>query len=341
MGRWRLRFPRPVCFGPDAHPVLDSVLPVAAAAESVETDLDAIRSVASWMAYEELPEPGYLLPFRFDSREQLIDFVLVSDPPELLLHRLRHRHALRRQVQGRVYADADALFACLHRALVEGTDVLDGAVLAGLDAGDLRRIFRDGTIEIPLLAERVRILNEAGATLVERWDGRFHHLVEAASDRLWDDGRGLIDLLTGDFPRWRDVVEADGRTVRFYKLAQLGVWMLHATLRDQAASVSSDLHRLTAFADYIVPAALEVLGILRYSEPLRDTIFDRRELEPGGRWEVEIRAHTIVASALLCDAVNELRPPELQVIAPRIDARLWVPFHATHRPHHLVRTVMY
>jgi len=333
--------PRPLCFGPDEHPVLDSVLPAAAAAESVETDLDAIRSVASWMAYEELPEPAYLLPFRFDSREQLIDFVLVSALLNFAFTDFDTGTRFDVSYEGRVYADADALFACLHRALVEGTDVLDGAVLAGLDAGDLRRIFRDGTIEIPLLEERVRILNEAGATLVERWDGHFHHLVDAASERLWDDGRGLIDLLLRDFPRWRDVVELDGRTVRLYKLAQLAVWMLHATLRDHGGLRVVDLHRLTAFADYIVPAALEVLGILRYSEPLRETILGRRELEQGGRWEVEIRAHTIVASALLCDAVNELRPPELQVIAPRIDARLWVPFHATHRPHHLVRTVMY
>ncbi len=333
--------PRPVCLGPDEHPVLDSVLPVAAASEFVETDLDAIRSVASWMAYEELPEPAYLLPFRLDSREQLIDFVLVSTLLNFAFTDFDTGRRFDVELDGRVYADADALFACLHRALVEGTDVLDGSVLAGLDAADVRRIFREGTIEIPLLDERVRILNEAGTALVERWDGRFHHLVEAASDRLWDDGSGLLDLLLRDFPRWRDVVELDGHTVRFYKLVQLAAWMLHVSLRGHGGLRVADLHRLTAFADYIVPAALEILGILRYAEPLREAVLARRELEPGGRWEVEIRAHTVVATALLCDAVNELRPPELQVIVPRIDARLWVPFHATHRPHHLVRTVMY
>jgi hypothetical protein len=39
--------------------------------------------------------------------------------------------------------------------------------------------------------------------------------------------------------------------------------------------------------------------------------------------------------------VNELRPPELRVIVPQIDARLWLPFHKTHAPHHLTRTTAY
>jgi hypothetical protein len=39
--------------------------------------------------------------------------------------------------------------------------------------------------------------------------------------------------------------------------------------------------------------------------------------------------------------VNALRPPELQVITPQIDARFWLPFHKTHAPHHLTRTIYY
>jgi hypothetical protein len=39
--------------------------------------------------------------------------------------------------------------------------------------------------------------------------------------------------------------------------------------------------------------------------------------------------------------VNALRPAELQVIAPQIDARLWLPFHKTHMAHHLTRTIYY
>jgi hypothetical protein len=117
--------------------------------------------------------------------------------------------------------------------------------------------------------------------------------------------------------------------------------MLHVSLRDRGGLRVADLDRLSAFADYVVPAALRVLGILTYSEPLERCIGERRLIEAGSPWEVELRAHTIYATAMLCDEVNGLRPPELQVIVPRIDARLWVPYHRSHWPHHLTRTIMY
>ena len=127
--------------------------------------------------------------------------------------------------------------------------------------------------------------------------------------------------------------------MRFWKLAQLSVWILEATLPDGTGF--PDLDRLTAFADYIVPAALRVLGITHYSDELEAAIREGRVIEAGSPWEVEIRAHTIWACEELTRRVNELRPPELRVIVPQVDARLWVPFHRTHYPHHLTRTIYY
>jgi hypothetical protein len=131
----------------------------------------------------------------------------------------------------------------------------------------------------------------------------------------------------------------DGETVRFWKLAQLSVWILEATL--PGGTGFPDLDRLTAFADYIVPAALRVLGITRYSDELEAAVRAGPPIEAGSPWEVEIRAHTIEACEELTRRVNELRPPELRVIVPQVDARLWVPFHRTHYPHHLTRTIYY
>ena len=127
--------------------------------------------------------------------------------------------------------------------------------------------------------------------------------------------------------------------MRFWKLAQLSVWILEATL--PGGTGFPDLDRLTAFADYIVPAALRVLGITRYSDELEAVVRDGRPIQAGSPWEVEIRAHTIWACEELTRRVNELRPPELRVIVPQVDARLWVPFHRTHYPHHLTRTIYY
>ena len=49
----------------------------------------------------------------------------------------------------------------------------------------------------------------------------------------------------------------------------------------------------------------------------------------------------LYATALLTEDINALRPPELRVIIPEVDARLWLNYHTTHWPHHLTRTIMY
>jgi putative queuosine salvage protein len=323
-----------------AHPVLDSVLPVVRASRDVATDLDRLAEHARWLAYEELPAPAFLLPFPLElDRNGIIDFVLTATSINFAFTDFETRQRWEVVQDGRVFADADGLHVCLQRALAEGVSVLDGAWLAHVTGHDLRGLFRGGTSELQLLDERARILREAGATLVDRYDGRFSNVLAAASPRLYDNGNGFLELLVRDFPRFDDVAEYDGRLVRFWKLAQLSVWILQAALPGGVGF--GDLDRLTAFADYIVPAALRILGITRYSEELERTIQEGRLIEAGSPWEVELRAHTIYACEELSRRINELRPPELQVIVPQVDARLWVPFHRTHWPHHLTRTVFY
>ena len=160
---------------------------------------------------------------------------------------------------GRVLADADGMHFCIQRALAEDVPVIDGAWLAEVTENDLRRIFRGGNAELQLLDERARIWREVGARLVERYDGRFSNVLASSPRRLYDDGDGFLEVLTRDFPRFDDVATYAGKTVRFWKLAQLSVWILQATL--PGGTEFEDLDRLTAFADYIVPAALRVLGI--------------------------------------------------------------------------------
>ena len=136
----------------------------------------------------------------------------------------------------------------------------------------LREIFRGGNSELQLLDERARILREVGATLVERYDGRFSNVL-AASPLLCDDGRVPRACSCATSRASTTGPTYDGETVRFWKLAQLSVWILEATLPGGAGF--ADLDRLTAFADYIVPAALRVLGITRYSDELEAAVARR------------------------------------------------------------------
>jgi hypothetical protein len=317
------------------HPVLESARRVVDAARDVSLDLGRLADHAGWMAYEELPPPAFLLPFPLElDRDGVVDFVLTATSINFAFTDFETRVRWEVEAEGRVLADADGMHYCLQRALAEGVPVLDAAWLSSVEEDDLRRIFRGGNSELQLLDERARILREVGAVLADRYEGRFSNVFAAAGSC-----ERFLELLTGGFPRFDDRATHDGADVRFWKLAQLSVWILEATL--PAGTGFADLDRLTAFADYIVPAALRVLGITRYTDELEDAVRSGRPIEAGSPWEVEIRAHTIVACDELTRRVNELRPPELQVIVPQVDARLWVPFHRTHYPHHLTRTIFY
>jgi len=98
---------------------------------------------------------------------------------------------------------------------------------------------------------------------------------------------------------------------------------------------------MTAFADYIVPVALRLLGITSYSTELERAINTYQIIPRDSRWEVEIRAHCIYATALLTEEINHIRPKNQQIIIPQIDARLWTHYHTTSWPHHLTKTIMY
>jgi Queuosine salvage protein len=320
-----------------AHPVLDTVLPVVRGARDVSLDLDRLAEHAGWMAYEELPRPAFLLPFPLElDRAGIADFVLTATSINFAFTDFETRRRWEVVHDGRVLADADGLHFCMQRALAEGVPLLDADWLAQATEEQLREVFRGGSSELQLLGERARIWREVGATLADRYDGRFSNVLRP---RLYDGGDGFLEALTRDFPRFDDVASYGGETVRFWKLAQLSVWILEASL--PGGTGFPDLDRLTAFADYIVPAALRVLGITRYSAELEAAVRAGRPIEAGSPWEVEIRAHTIVACDELTRRINELRPRELRVIAPQVDARLWVPFHRTHYPHHLTRTTFY
>jgi hypothetical protein len=318
-----------------AHPVLDSVEQVVRAARDVSLDLDRLAEHAGWIAYEELPAPAFLLPFPLElDRAGVVDFVLTATSINFAFTNFETGVRWEVRDADRVYADADGLHLCLQRALDEGVPVTDGAWLASVTEDGLRHVLRGGNSELQLLDERARILREVGAVLVERYDGRFSNVFDAAASC-----EEFLRVLTRDFPRFDDVAVYDGAEVRFWKLAQLSLWILEATLPRGVGF--DDLDRLTAFADYIVPAALRVLGITRYSEALEEAVRSGQLIEAGSPWEVEIRAHTIWACDELARRINDLRPPELQVIVPQVDARLWLPFHRTHYPHHLTRTIFY
>ncbi|MFQ5696166.1 MAG: queuosine salvage family protein [Terriglobia bacterium] len=331
-----VRRPRPI-----GSPVLESVVPVIEQSRHVRTVVDKIGEVADWMALEDLPVPEFALPFvASEEPKRAIDFILVGGALDFAFTDFDTAVIFQVDFAGQRWSDADAMFACLRRALDQGVPLLEGGYLSGVTRKDLEGIFR-ANIEIPLLDERVEILRAVGKRLVESYGGHFHNFVAAASPRLYDGGKGLLEKLIAEFPRFDDVSDYHGHEVKFYKLAQLSLWMLYGTLHRSGAFTLEDLPKMTAFADYILPLALRAMRIFRYTPELDDAIENHREIRRDSEEEIEIRAHTLYATALLTEEINKRRPSELQVIIPQIDARLWTHYHKNFRPHHLTRTIMY
>jgi len=321
--------------------VLDSIRPVIESSRHVRTDEARIAEVARWLAYEELPFPDFGLPAgEGGTREEAIDFAFTQICINTAFTDFGTGQKFEVEEDGQRLSDSLAMIACLKRALARGVPIDDGACLAAMTRGELAGIFA-GNVEMPMLDEKLAVLNEAGQLLDARYGGRFHRFLATCSPRLYDGGRGLVERLVTEFPRFDDVSEYRGHRVKIYKLAQLLYWMLHCGLRRQGGFRIDDIASMTAFADYIVPAALRVLDVFVYDDRLERRIQAGGELPRDSEEEIEIRAHTLHATALLTEEVNARRPPDRQVIIPQIDARLWVSYHATHWPHHLTRTIMY
>jgi hypothetical protein len=323
-------------------PVLESLHYAIESSRDVRTHYEKIVEVASWMTYEELPMPNFALPFgvgRGDPNEA-IDFILVANSIDTAFTDFVHHVKFQVDYAGQHWSDSDAEFACLKRAMDNDVPVLDGKYLAKITRPELNRIF-EGNIGMPMLDEKRAVLHQVGAVLSEKYHGRFHNFVHSCSSRLYDNGNGLIDRLVKEFPRFNDVSTLDGHEIKFYKLAQLGVWMLYATLHDTGKLKLEDPERMTAFADYIVPVALRLMGMTSYSKELEQAIHSHQLIPRDSRWEIEIRAHCLYATALLTEEINKLRPPDLRVVIPKIDARLWTHYHTTSWPHHLTQTIMY
>lgn len=323
-------------------PVLDSLHPVIQKSGDVHTNVDKIIEVAGWMGYEELPFPEFTLPFGVgagDSNEA-IDFILVADCIDTAFTDFSTHQKFQVDFGGRHWFDSEAEFACLKRALDSGIPILDGKFLSTISREELDGIFA-GNIKMPMLDEKLEVLQQVGAVLAEKYDGHFHKFIQSCSPRLYDRGNGIIERLVKEFPRFNDVSIFDDHEIKFYKLAQLGVWMLYSTLHRSGKFRLDDPGKMSAFADYIVPVALRLLGMTSYSKELEAAINTHQLIERDSTQEIEIRAHCLYATALLTEEINKLRGPNEQVIIPQIDARLWTHYHTTSWPHHLTRTIMY
>lgn len=88
-----------------------------------------------------------------------------------------------------------------------------------------------------------------------------------------------------------------------YKRAQIFAADVWGAFKGKGYGEFNDVGSITIFADYIVPAVLQQLGVLRYSPSLADIIGANKEIGSGTEEEVELRACSIYAVEKMRDLI--------------------------------------
>lgn len=322
-------------------PVLESVTNVVKNSQLVKINESKLIDVANWMAYEEFATPDGSLLFDFgNDPDTLMDFTMVVNTMNFAFTDFSTGVKFETDYLGRRWCDSEAMLACLHRAVNSGIPFFTGDYLASVTKESLASVF-SGTIEMPMLEERKEIFNEVGRVLVEKYQGSYHNFVRSCAPRLYAGGEGLLERLVIEFPRFNDVSTYQGREVQIFKLAQLGIWGMHLCLAPRGHWKLEDPENLTAFADYIVPVGLRVMGIFEYAPELEAHINSLTEVKRDSDAEIELRANSIYCIARLTEEINKRRSNMTPLLMPQVDFRFWKTYHATHWPHHLTKTIMY
>ena len=312
-----------------------------AAASSIWTKMqDKQYSLKAWAQHDLHPTTKDESTVNFIFLMDLLNFCFWSDNPDR-----EQRFAV--NYRGKVWTGYSSLVAALQRALDEKIPITtpsswldaEGCV----DDNKLKHVFRSATSEpIPLLQERITCIREAGRIIQSTFDGSVLVLVEKANC----SAAALVNLLISNFPCFNDVAEFEGRTVSFFKRAQIFVADLWACFEGQGYGEFHDIAKITMFADYRIPQMLHTLGCLRYSPSLEGHIRSLKPLVSGHSWEVQLRGCSIWCVELIRREILT-RHPKANVNAILIDFFLYDNMKEKEAeggetiPHHRTRSIWY
>ncbi|XP_058080818.1 uncharacterized protein LOC131228985 [Magnolia sinica] len=229
----------------------------------------------------------------------------------------------------------DNLASGLKAALENDKSAFDADRLQSYTGPQLRKML-NWSRPLPLEDERIRLLHEVGLELERNFEGKATNLVEACGK----SAVSLVALITRHFPGFRDHTLYKGHQVFLYKRAQIFAADVWGAFKGQGYGSFNDISSITIFADYIVPAVLRQLGVLRYSSALASVIDANDEICSGSEEEVEIRACTIYAVEKMKDLIK--KKSGKQVLSVELDLWLWsVGVQCPSLPHHRTLSTYY
>ncbi|PIZ52483.1 hypothetical protein COY27_00025 [Candidatus Woesearchaeota archaeon CG_4_10_14_0_2_um_filter_33_13] len=204
-------------------------------------------------------------------------------------------------------------------AFDQGKPILNPDYLSEISEDDLEQIL-EGNTTIPLFERRLTILRELGGSIKDYTKFIYKCNFDALK---------FVDCLVLRMPSFKDESEYNGEIITFNKRAQLLSSDLGYLLG------FSNMNRLTACADYILPMVLRFNHVFEYSPKLENIITNGKELPSGSKEEVEIRANTIWAVELMSRISGKT--------SMEINDYLWLAgnFIPETQSYHLTRTTAY
>lgn len=101
-----------------------------------------------------------------------------------------------------------------------------------------------------------------------------------------------------------------------YKRAQIFAADLWGAFKGQGYGEFYDIGSITMFADYVVPAVLEQLGVLKYSSNLANIIDTNSEIGSGSEEEVELRACSVYAVEKMRELIGKNLGRQVCIVWP-------------------------
>lgn len=296
--------------------VVESTKKAAAKSRHVRIDAAAVKRLARTWVEQGVRVPAWDREHHFfDGTERTVAYFMVLDTLNFCFWPPPATPKWWIPYQGRMLSGYHALAAGLKQALARGVPLTSAAFLADLSLETLRQIL-GGAAGLQLMEQRLQSLQELGQRVLADYGGHLHHLREEAGD----SAIGLTRLLASRLASFRDVAFLEGEPVYLYKRAQILGADLYGAFSGRSWGRFSDIHRLTAFADYKLPQVMRQLGILQYTEGLARKVAQGVLLEPGSRQEVEIRANAVCAVERIREA---LKQHGREIPAFQVDWILW------------------
>lgn len=229
----------------------------------------------------------------------------------------------------------DDLASGLKESLQNDKSVFDADRLQKYTGPELRKLLK-WPRPLPLEDERVRLLREVGLELEKNFEGKASNLVASCGK----SAEKLVTLVTRHFPGFRDHSVYKGHQVFLYKRAQIFVADLWGAFKGKGYGEFNDIGEITIFADYIVPAVLQQLGVLKYSAALAGTIEANGEIGSGSEEEVELRTCSVCAVEKMRELIQ--KKSGKQVLSVELDIWLWsVGVRCPSLKHHRTLSIYY